>query len=409
MIKKLRMKFIALSMAALFILLTMILSGINIINYKTVVSEADDTLYLLARNKGDFPNMDNKIPAPMPRGISPETPYESRYFSVLLDKQNHIIQTDTGKIKSVDTDLAMDYASQVISSNKTQGFIENYRFVSFSEDNGSTRITFLDCRLKIHSFRTFLLVSFAMALIGYLLFFFFILFFSGKIIRPVAESYEKQKRFITDAGHEIKTPLTIIRADIDVLEMDCEENEWLQDIKKQTDRLTALTNDLVYLARMEEEDNTIPKFEFPFSDVVYEAASSFQALAQIQEKEFICHIQPMLTFTGNDKAIHQLVGILLDNALKYSPKNGRITLTVEKHNRSLMLSVYNTTVNPVNKSELPLIFERFYRMDPSRDSKSGGYGIGLSVAKAIVSAHKGKILADTADEHSLQITVIFPS
>ena len=116
----------------------------------------------------------------------------------------------------------------------------------------------------------------------------------------------------------------------------------------------------------------------------------------------------MLSLTGNEKAIHQLINILLDNALKYSPKNGKITLTVEKKNRSLMLSVYNTTLNPIKKSEVPLIFERFYRTDPSRDSQTGGYGIGLSVAKAIVSAHKVKIHAYTNDGHSLLITVLFP-
>lgn len=408
MIKKLRIKYIALSMTALFVLLSVVISGMNIINYNTIVSEADDMLSLLAKNKGAFPNFDREGRDPMPRGLSPETPYESRYFSVLLDSHNNVIQTDTGKVKAVDTALAMDYAAQVISYNKDRGFIKNYRFVCFHESNDLTRIVFLDCTQKIHSFRTFLLASSGMALTGYLLFFFFLLFFSGKIIRPVTESYEKQKRFITDAGHEIKTPLTIINADIDVLEMEYGENEWLQDIKKQSKRLGTLTNDLVYLAKMEEPDNSMPMIEFPFSDVVSEAATSFQSLSQTQNKEFICNIQPMLSLTGNEKAIHQLINILLDNALKYSPKNGKITLTVEKKNRSLMLSVYNTTLNPIKKSELPLIFERFYRTDPSRDSQTGGYGIGLSVAKAIVSAHKGKIHAYTNDGHSLLITVLFP-
>ena len=168
-----------------------------------------------------------------------------------------------------------------------------------------------------------------MALSGYLISFFIILFFSGKIVRPVAESHEKQKRFITDAGHEIKTPLTIIKADVDILEMELGENEWLSDIQKQANRLTSLTNDLVYLSRMEETNNSIQMIEFPLSDVVSETASSFQALAQTQGKLFQCNIQPMISFTGNEKALQQLTNILLDNALKYSPTGGTVSITLK--------------------------------------------------------------------------------
>ncbi|MDE6024159.1 MAG: HAMP domain-containing histidine kinase, partial [Lachnospiraceae bacterium] len=251
-------------------------------------------------------------------------------------------------------------------------------------------------------------ISTGIALTGYALFFFVILFFSNKIIHPVTESYEKQKRFITDAGHEIKTPLTIIKADVDVLEMELGENEWLTDIQKQTKRLAALTNDLVYLSRMEEANDSMQMIEFPFSDVVSETTASFQALAQTQGKIFQCEIQPMLSLTGNEKAIYQLVNILLDNALKYSPNNGTVSLVLKKQSKTIQLSVFNTTENLIPKDKLNLLFERFYRIDSSHNSQTGGYGIGLSVAKAIVTAHNGKIQAKTEDGHSLQITATFP-
>ena len=407
MIRKLRIKFIALSMMALFVLLGVIVVGMNIINYSAVVAEADQTLSLLAKNRGVFPKPENVERRELPPDMSPEKPYETRYFSVLLDKNGEVVQTDTGKIKAIGSRQAIDYAAQVMASDKSSGFIESYRFMLGAEEE-FIRITFLDCGSRIASFRTFLLSSIGMALTGYVLFFFAILFFSGRIIRPVTESYKKQKRFITDAGHEIKTPLTIIKADVDVLEMEYGENEWLEDIQKQSKRLAELTNDLVYLARMEETEDSMQMIEFPLSDVVSEAAWSFQALAQTQGKEFSCEIQPMLSITGNEKAIHQLVGILLDNALKYSPEHGRVSLTVEKQSRSILLSVFNTTETLISKEHLPLLFERFYRMDPSRESRIGGYGIGLSVAKAIVAGHNGKIQAKTEDGHSLQITVTFP-
>ena len=408
MIKKLQKKFILLSMTAFLLVLVVIITGINIVNWNAVVQEADELLSVLSENKGAFPMGPGGMGHRLPPGMSPEIPYESRYFSVTLDsKTGSVIQAETSRIVSVDTAQAVEYAKRVLSGRNPSGFTDRFRYMVRTE-NSFLRITFLDCGRKLDSFRNFLLASMGISLIGYLVVFALIAFFSNRIIRPISESYEKQKRFITDAGHEIKTPLTIINADADVLAMELGENEWLEDIQKQAKRLTALTSDLVTLSRMEEAENTMPMIEFPFSDVVAETASSFQALAQTQGKSFQCRIQPMLTLRGNEKAIGQLVTILLDNALKYSPANGKVSLSVEKQNRTLHLTVYNTTANEIVKESLPLLFDRFYRTDPSRNSQTGGYGIGLSVAKAIVTAHNGKIQVSTENGYSLQITAMFP-
>lgn len=409
MIKKLQKKFIFLSMSAFLLVLVVIITGINIVNWNAVVHEADDLLAVLSENKGAFPMGPGDLGHRLPPGMSPEIPYESRYFSVTLDSHTgSVIQAETSRIVSVDTAQAIEYAKDVLRDGKVRGFTDSFRYVIRAED-AFIRITFLDCGRRLDAFQNFLLASAGISLIGYLVVFALIVFFSTRIIRPISESYEKQKRFITDAGHEIKTPLTIINADADVLAMELGENEWLEDIQKQAKRLTALTNDLVMLSRMEEAENTMQMIEFPFSDVVCETSASFQALAQTQGKDFQCEIQPMLTLRGNEKAIGQLVTILLDNALKYSPVNGTVSLTAERQNRTLRLSVYNTTTNEIPKDSLPLLFDRFYRADPSRNSDTGGHGIGLSVAKAIVTAHNGKIQATTEDGHSLHITAAFPT
>ena len=222
------------------------------------------------------------------------------------------------------------------------------------------------------------------------------------------ESYEKQKQFITDAGHEIKTPLTIIDADAEVLQADIGDNEWLEDIRAQTRRLAALTNDLIYLSKMEEADRKLQMIEFPFSDMVMETAQSFQALARTQEKSFLCQIQPMVPLCGDERALRQLVSILLDNALKYTGEGGSIRFTLQRQARVLHLEVWNTTRQPVSTGNLDMLFDRFYRMDRSRSSQTGGYGIGLSIAKAIVAAHKGKISAVSRDGKSLSIHVFLP-
>lgn len=406
MIKRLKVKFILLTMVTLFLLLTFIVSGMNILNYNSITQDADALLAILSENHGAFPEFKFNRPGKIPNRVTPETPYESRYFSILLNTSNRVIHINTSMIAAVDGETAVTYAQKALSGRSDRGFIDNYRY-HIHADPGTLRITFLDCSRTLTAFRHFLFASILMACFGYIAVFFAIFFFSGRIIRPIAESYEKQKRFITDAGHEIKTPLTIINADADVLEMDLGENEWLSDIRLQTKRLTSLTNELVYLSRMEESESPLALAPIAFSEIVNETAHSFQSLAQTQGKDLRSSIQPQLSVVGEEMAIRQLVSILLDNALKYSPSGGIVTMDVCQRGKTVQMEVFNTTVNPVEKDKLNLIFDRFYRLDSSRSTQTGGYGIGLSLAKAIVNAHNGKISVSTMDGHSLQFLVQF--
>lgn len=406
MINKIKFRFITLAMIALFILLGGIITSMNVINFNSIVLDADFKLEMLAQNKGRFPKSYVNKRSYHRFRMTSETPYELRYFSVLLAENGEPVYADTRQIKAIDQEAAIQYAGKAMKSRDGQGFIGNFRF-TVSQEESKIRIVFLDCGRDLFTFRKFLISSIVIALGGYLTFFFVILYFSNRIVKPVTESYEKQKRFITDAGHEIKTPLTIVKADVDVLEMEYGENEWLDGIKVQVKRLADLTEDLIYLSRMEEPKSDLQMLEFPFSDVVSETAQAFYALAQTEDKTFECHIEPMLSLFGNEKAIRQLVNILMDNAMKYSPAGGLVSLSLNRQGRHLCLSVMNTTKDPVEEKNLSRIFDRFYRMDDSRSSENGGYGIGLSVAKAIVTAHNGKISAVSQDRNSLQILVRF--
>ena len=407
MIKKLKSKFILLSSMAMLVLLSAIVCGMNIINYQNVIEDADQVLEILSENRGSFPEFDFDMEFSRPKNMSPELPYESRYFSVLLSQNGNVIQVETSRIKAVSTEDAIQFSEKAFQKNQTDGFISSYRY-HISEENDTVRITFLDCGRTLDAYNDFLFASILMALAGLALFIFVIAFFSEKILAPIAESYEKQKRFITDAGHEIKTPLTIINADLDVLSMDIEDNEWVDDIKRQTERLSTLTKNLVYLSKMEEDEHALNKIDFCFSDAVSESAESFHALALTQNKTLNCAIEPMLTLCGDENAIRQLVSILLENALKYSPANSTIDLKVQKRAKQIELSVHNVSEVSVPKEDLSQIFERFYRLDASRSSLTGGHGIGLSIAKAVALAHHGKIKASTTDGHSLEITVNLP-
>lgn len=406
MVKKLRLKFILLSAASLLALLTVLTAGMNLLNYQGIVKEADGILLLLSQNKGAFPEPGGDKGGRLPPNMSPELPFESRYFSVLLDHNGNILHVETSRIAAVDAPAAVAYAKTVMERNSPGGFFQSYRFAQFYEING-TRIIFLDCRRKLDSFQSFLFTSIGMALAGFCVVFLIIVILSGRIVRPIAESYQKQKRFITDAGHEIKTPLTIISANAELLEMELGQNECLTDIRQQVKRLTALTNDLVLLARMEEAQKELQKSDFPISEVVAGAALPFRALAAQQNKKFLCSIQPALFLRGDGKSVEQLVCILIDNALKYSPQGTTVFFKLERRAKNLLLTVENTTTEEVPRESLPHVFDRFYRAGLSRNSQTGGHGIGLSVAKAIVTAHGGKIQA-LAHGRSFQVTATFP-
>lgn len=410
MMRALRRKLIVATMLSLTVVLTVILGGVNLMSRQKIVAEADAILTVLAENQGSFPRR-GFFRDPLPQrptgapGMSPETPYESRYFSVLLDADGQVLQTDTGQVAAIDDETANAGAAKILATGRTTGFWEQYRYLR-SEESDGTRLIFLDCTRILSSLRTTLLYSIALAFLGLGTVLVLLLLLSQRIIRPVAESYEKQKRFITDAGHELKTPLTIISADTDLAEMECGENQWLSDIRRQAQRLTALTHDLIFLSRMEEQPQ-LQLLDFPLSDLVEETAQSFLAPAKSQGKTLSLSIQPLLSCTGDEKSLRQLLSILLDNALRYAPSGADIAVELQSKGRSILLRVSNPMAHPLDKAALEHLFDRFYRGDAARSA--GGYGLGLSISRSIVAAHRGKIRAECPDGVTLTMAVTLPA
>ena len=409
MIQKMRIRFVILTMTALLAVLLLILGGINIANYSGIVSDADRFLSDLSDIQGSAirTGPDSKPRKTFFTHLVPEQNHYDRFFYVVLGSDGAVLESGVPTNPSINTDDASTLGTQAFSGKNSTGFLGIYRFLKQSEGD-STRILFLDCGRELESFRRFLLASILLSGAGSLLVLAVVVYFSGRIVRPFAQTYEKQKRFITDAGHEIKTPLTVLQADTDILEMELGSNEWLTDMRGQLKHLSSLTNDLVSLARMEEGESSLSLLEIPISDVVYEAAESFRTLARSQGKELDLSVEPMLSMVADEKSVRQLVGILLDNALKYSPENSKISLNLSRQSRQIRLSVANTSSVPLPEDNADILFERFYRVDTSRNSQTGGHGIGLSIAKAIVTAHGGKIRAAVADGTGLQITTLFP-
>lgn len=340
--------------------------------------------------------------------IGVETPYETRYFVVYLDSEKTVTSTYVEMISAVDDTSARELAQQVSASQKTAGNIGSYRYAMCENDDGYM-IIFVDITSRMDSFRSFLLASIIIAAAGWLIMAVLVMILSGRIMKPFADNYEKQRRFITDAGHELKTPLAIIAADAEVLEMDVEEdNEWLSDIKSQVVRMTDLTNELITLSRMEESPDKAQMTSFSLSDVAEETVKPFTSRAIADGKSLVFEIQPMITVCAQEKAIRQLISILLDNACKYSLEGSEIRVSVTKTGRSAQIQVFNKCA-PVSKESISHMFDRFYRADESRSSSTTGYGIGLAIARAIVTGHKGRISASSEDGNSLTITALIPT
>jgi signal transduction histidine kinase len=230
---------------------------------------------------------------------------------------------------------------------------------------------------------------------------------SNRIIRPFSRNLEKQKMFITDASHELKTPLTIINTNVDILEMEYGENESFNDIHNQIDKLKDLTNNLVLLTKIEESKSSINLIDQPISDILIESIAPFKNLAITQNKNIESNIQEMLSMKCDDKSMRQLVNILLENALKYSKENTTINISFKKVHSNLIFEITNESLYELNKDSLKYIFDRFYRPDASRNSSTGGHGIGLSIAKAIVNSHNSKIQANIIENNKFQIIVTF--
>ncbi len=418
MIRDLRKKFILVAMLSTMLVLTAIMGVVNFSNYREMLDRADEMTALLEQNDGKFPEEpswheqdDTETPPAKPENdekdksrFSVETPFETRYFTVTVDENGEVTDCDLDRIAAVDEETAEEYTQTAQQKNKTTGFQGIYRYRVTETEDGA-KYVFLDCRREISNFRTVLVTTISVSLLGLAAVFVLVVIFSRMVFRPVEESIQKQKRFITDASHELKTPLTIIDANTEVMEMESGESQWTKSTRKQIQRLSGLVQQLVTLSRLDEEKGLEEKCEFNLSEAVSECVQPYESLAQTREKNLTLNIEEDITYTGDERSIRQLAGILMDNAVKYSSENGNITLTLKKKGKKIFLEVYNDA-DDLPQGKLDVLFERFYRLDSSRNSGTGGSGIGLSVAKAIVQAHKGKITAENKNGRGLTITVI---
>ena len=410
MLKRLQHHFIAITLISLVIIVFVQLFAVNIINIYQRDYDIRSILNLIAQNDGHFPttsvNVRDYFWNPFSTGeVDIEAPYSTRYFVVKL-QGNVVTDISTENIAAVTDRDAFEYASRVYPNETGYGVIDSYRYYYVkSADTQQSMIIFVDFQRDVESSVALVFISFIVGIVFILLLIFPIYRFSNNALKPVKNSIEKQKQFITDASHELKTPLAIISADADVLEI-CEgESEWITSIKEQTERLSVLVKNLVELSKLDEAAGDVQHEVFDLSEAVLDTAANFEPLAKSNGLKFSVSAGEHIMYKGNEAELRQLVSILCDNAVKYASKDGRVIITLYKTSKNVFLDVFNDCDN-VEKDQLPRLFDRFYRADNSRSRETGGYGIGLSIAKAIVTRHKGKISAVTTDSKSLTFKVV---
>ncbi len=405
MLRKLKHQFIATTLLAVIIILGVIIGTINFFNFRTMTSNADDILAYLSINKDDLTDFEPEWEFSPQEGLdlsmTPELPYETRFFSVSFTNDGKISTTNVEKIAAVDQKEAEQIGRKLLHVEEEVGFYFNYRYLKTVGENG-TKLIFLDCTRALNHAFTFLLWSLVISILSLLAILLLLLLVSEKVTRPFVEAYEKQRQFISNAGHDIKTPLTIINADAELLELELGKSEWIDDIKKQSERMTALTTELIYLTKIDGNPD-IKMIEFSLSDVIEEAVKSFSAVAATKNIDICANVPSRLTCKGDENSIRKLINLLFDNATKYTPSGGKITVTLRNVGRNVHFKISNPAKD-LTEDMTKRIFDRFYRSDTAR-STNGGFGIGLSVANAIVTANKGRISAKK-DGDNLVIEVI---
>lgn len=391
MIRSLRRRFILIAMLSLLGTMAALCTAVGIGNHVVEAGRADRALSLLYQSGGTFhPSSETFDPLSFEFQITPETPFEMRYAIVELDGRGEVKTVDTDHIAALDRQTVIESIRQIIVSGKTSGYAEHYRFKVFPEEDGSSTIIVLDCFRQIQASYNILRIMFFVLLSCVVIAFLLLLVFSKRAIRPFVENLERQRQFVTDASHELKTPLAILTADMGLLEDTYGENKWLKSARTQVVRLDKLIKNLVELARMEETMQKEQAAVFSVSETAEACADAFQPMAGADGKTLSAGIAAGITLRGVQDDLFRLFSILLDNAVKYCDPGGEIRFALFLRGRNICISVSNPCAG-LDAALLPRYFDRFYRADSSRARATGGYGIGLSTARAIVTRHRGHI------------------
>lgn len=430
MIKKLQKKFISITAAALFAMILLVLAAVNGVFFFQANRQLDRRLDMIMNEYLNMPAGSPLPDMPSPGSKKPHAPQEPRDTlprfedRLLIRADGCVICLDkAGNILEIRQDAANNYSEEELSAvaaallktGHSRGWHQYFKFrVTTHTGTDGTSVTLiglLNASSDLYAVFTVLVISTVIGTLSFLLVLLIIILASGHAVKPIAESYTRQKQFVTDAGHELKTPLTVISANSELARMIYGDSEWFDSIDRQISKMNGLVRSLITLAKMDEEQT--PVFNaFNLSDAVYDTAKSFEGLLHSKgntsqgnsslRNVMVFDIAENIEYTGDESRLRQLVSILMDNAVKYCDPGGKVTVRLFR-DRQIKLQIINDFADMAG-CELGKVFERFYRADRARTSE-GSYGLGLSIAKSIVELHKGEIQAKALEHGRIMFEV----
>lgn len=401
MIWRLRRRFILVSTLSVIGVLAIIFLLIGVFSYVSLDRTMDTLTDAVSSgrwkqtepDRADTPPPVGGEPFGKPAILGSESRFSTRYFTVLYTAEGRIV-TDTEHIHAVSPTEAVAYADEVRKQDSTRGWYGYYRYQVYAQ-GGGLAITFVDGSMNRAQVRDQMLNIAAILAGSGAVVLLMIVLFSRVAVKPAAESYEKQKQFITDANHELKSPLTLILTNVDIAEAELGKSEWLDDMREEGRRMAELIDRMVTLCRMDEARPMTEQVRFSLTEVVSDTVAEFEASAEREGKRLTAEAEDAVFCIGDEGAIRRLTAILLDNAVKYCDPSGRICVRLVGGRRPT-LSVENDFA-AVDETRLDRLFDRFYRSDRARTAGSG-FGIGLSIARATAEAHRFDLTAYRAGQ-----------
>lgn len=412
MIKKLQKKFISITAAALFTMIFLVMAAINCVFFLQTDRQLDMRLDMLFREQsqerepGITPPPDEKEPDKLFPHFEDRLRIRSDGCVIYLNASGGIAEIRQNGAGDYSEEELSSIISELTARAEDEGWYQYYKFrmatQTDKENHQVTVIGLINASSGLYSVFTMLLISLCIGVISFLSILLVIVLASKHAVRPIAESYAKQKQFVTDAGHELKTPLTVISANNELARMIYGDSEWFDSIDKQVGKMNNLVRSLIALAKMDEEQK--PVFvSFNLSDAVYDTVKPFENLLHSQGKVLTLDIAENITYNGDESKLRQVVSILMDNAVKYCDEKGKVAVKLTA-DRQIKLQVINDYAD-VENFEPDKVFERFYRADKAR-TPDGSYGLGLSIAKSIAELHRGSIRAKVLGHERIMFEVI---
>lgn len=399
MIKQVRRKFLLISIMALFLVLLALIGGVATVSMIRDDQEMNSVLTVLAKNNGNL--LSKSAHKSFGTDYKPDNMFKYRFFSVTVKNKN-VSPKDMTHIYAIDDQQIADNSRRIVRqikfAKRGKMRINGSRYAYYAVKKGSSyTVYFLDTYPLTSSTRGMIRLAIVTALVSLAFFALLIVAFSNRAIKPIILAYRKQQSFITNAGHELKTPLAIIAANTEMEEMLGKDDEWTKSTKEQVARLTDLINSLIRLARFAEKDE-LKLSRINFSEIAQKAADSFKSILSKDGKEYQVEIDPDLYVNAEPQTLYELCNILLDNAAKYCDDDGRVLVSLKpsKLSQTAVLTVKNSYAAGKNV-DYSHFFERFYRADESHNSSKSGFGIGLSMASELTNAFGGKIKAGYDD------------